>query len=380
MAKFKDDELGLFRHLAANYPDFVEIYQQVSCIYHHAPVFELKKGSYDNALEMCTFSVKGRIVSHCGARFCDRTWKRIIHFIPETLLFAKYTGHVDEGPDVVDIALGIWSANSGFCFEEAIVRRDKNEHGEELPFGWKLDFVKCPACYQPRRSLERWIAVRGFSRRKRHDNLLDIINRMRMTTGVRVMTEADALVLLPKSTRYSGLEVLLPASTNCQWEAIDLANLRQVRFSDKHISMIFGKRNGVRRRALQRLRNGHYYLDSLRSAKVKSRLDKDNKTKNLTVIRCEVLASQRGEIYRVYLVINENGHYIKSPYSRCSCAAGNMFCAHMLGLLCFCHLCALNPTWNRIDFEERMPSNTDQLQRLVIPVAAIHEKNKKKNN
>ena len=64
----------------------------------------------------------------------------------------------------------------------------------------------------------------------------------------------------------------------------------------------------------------------------------------LTVIRCEVLASQRGEIYRVYLVINQNGHYIKAPYSCCSCAAGNMFCAHMLGLLCFCQFCKLNPT------------------------------------
>ena len=140
-------------------------------------------------------------------------------------------------------------------------------------------------------------------------------------------------------------------------------------------SGFFGRRNGVRRRALQRLTNGHFFLETLQSAKVKSRVGRDNSSKTLTLISCEVLASQRGSVYRVYLVTNEDGHYIKSPFSRCSCTAGNFFCAHMLGLLCFCGLCRLNPSWNRIDFAKSMPANADQLQRVVLPIAAMQERN-----
>ena len=58
--------------------------------------------------------------------------------------------------------------------------------------------------------------------------------------GVQVLTEADAQILLPKTTRYSGLEVLLPASKSCVWETKDLANLCHVRFGNKHIFQIFG--------------------------------------------------------------------------------------------------------------------------------------------
>ena len=202
-----------------------------------------------------------------------------------------------------------------------------------------------------------------------------MVERLRQLSEVNVMTEADAEVLLPKSSRYSGMEVLIPASTTCTWEKNDLSNLRRVRFCDEYILRIFGKRNGVRARALQRLRNGHFFLDTLESAQVKKRASRDDSAKELTVIRCNVLASQRADVYRTYVVVNEDGHYVRSPYSRCSCAAGNMFCAHMLGLLCFCGLCKMNPTWKRKDFQERMPSNTDELQRQVIPISIMFEKN-----
>ena len=193
--------------------------------------------------------------------------------------------------------------------------------------------------------------------------------------AVQVLTEAEASILLPKTTRYSGMEILIPSSGNAKWVKDDLANLRKVRFSDAHVSRIFGKRNGVRRRSLQRLRNGHYYLDTLESAEVRSRVGRNKSEKNLTLIRCDVLASQRTEVYRPCIVVNEDGHYIKAPFSRCTCAAGNMFCAHMLGLLCFCGLCQMNPNWTRKDFQKRMPANTDEVQRQVIPISALHEYN-----
>ena len=161
MARYSDDELGLLRHLAANHSDFVTAYQQVHAVYSDAPVFEMKKGRFDVARGMRRFSFTGRIVSHRGLDFSPASWKRIVGFDPWELLFKKYQGPPDQGPDCVDVALGIWSAKSGRCYHEFLVPHDQNSDGEDLPFGWDLDFSKCPIHFQPKRSLERWIAVRG---------------------------------------------------------------------------------------------------------------------------------------------------------------------------------------------------------------------------
>ena len=83
----------------------------------------------------------------------------------------------------------------------------------------------------------------------------------------------------------------------------------------------------------------------------------------------------RSNVYRTYLVVNKDGHYIKSPYSRCSCAADNLFCAHMLDLMCVCRPAKKNPTWTRTDFAKKMPTNAEQLQRLVIPVQGLMARN-----
>ena len=50
-----------------------------------------------------------------------------------------------------------------------------------------------------------------------------------------MMTEADANILLPKSSKYAGMEVLLPATATCVWEKNDLDNLCCVSFSDEYI-------------------------------------------------------------------------------------------------------------------------------------------------
>ena len=93
------------------------------------------------------------------------------------------------GPYSVDIRFSIWSANNGIYFEEAIVRHGNNDDGMTLPHGWDLDFSACPSCYQPRLLLKSWIAVQGHSRRKRHSNLLAIINGMRTVHDIQVMMD-----------------------------------------------------------------------------------------------------------------------------------------------------------------------------------------------
>lgn len=158
------------------------------------------------------------------------------------------------------------------------------------------------------------------------------------------------------------------------WPATEEEQQKILSLIDKYIHKIFGKRNGVRRRALNRLRNGHFYIDTLKSAKVKSKAKYGNRRKDLYIIQCQCLASMRSNVYTVNLVINKNGDFIKSPYSRCSCAAGNMFCAHMLGLNLLCQVAKKHQNWDRNILQENLPSHVEQVQRLCIPVSGMWNK------
>ena len=97
------------------------------------------------------------------------------------------------------------------------------------------------------------------------------------------MTEADCQVLLPKSIRYSSLEVMVPSVGSATWEHNNLSILRKVKFSKGVISKKFGKHNGVRRRALQRVKNGHYFIDTLKSTRARSIALSNHPSKELLV-------------------------------------------------------------------------------------------------
>ena len=371
--EYKDDINGLVKHLTSAYPSFTLAYEMLTNIYHHAPVFEMQLTQSKQHTTFLGYSFTERIISLEGL-VADRDdicfWPNKIGFDPRCSLYDNYRGTAEEFPSMLDIAEGRWFASEGKASEDFSICRDKNSNGEELPFGSMLNFVTCPPCYQPTCDLMRWLSVRGYQRRKRH-NLLKVVNRMCKQEGIEIMTEEDSRILLPKCIRYSGLEVLLPSITDCVWETKDLTILRRVQGSNKYITRIFGKRNGVRLRALQRLRNGHFYIDTLRSTKVSSRVKYGKPTKKLNVVQCECLASMKSDVYRVTIVVNEKGAYIKAPYSRCSCAAGNMFCAHMLGLIMVCQIAKMNPSWSRTDMAECLPSHTEQLQRLPVPVSNL---------
>lgn len=68
---------------------------------------------------------------------------------------------------------------------------------------------------------------------------------------------------------------------------------------------------------------------------MKSKAKYGKNGKDLYVIQCKCLASMRSTVYTVNIVVNkkEKGAFIKSLLLDANeCAAGNVFCAHMLGL------------------------------------------------
>ncbi|KAL7457783.1 hypothetical protein ACHAWC_009318 [Mediolabrus comicus] len=363
--KYKDDENGLIQYLTRTFSEFKDKYEWIDGIYRNAPVFEMKNNTTTAGLD---FSFTGNIVSHEGRDI--QSWMDVVRFDPHALIYTNYGGQLSERPTYNDIAMGIWLAAYGKDRQSCFVMRETNTKGEDLPYCCNLNFDTCPPCYQPEHYLMRWLNIRGYQRRKRH-NLLKVVNNMRKQKNITLMTEEEARILLPKSMRYSGLEVLLPSMESAVWERNDLRILRKVKGGNKYIRQIFGKRNGVRRRALNRLRNGHFYIDTLKTTKVKSKAKYGKPGRDLSIIQCQCLASMRSNVYIVNLVVNKDGVFIKSPYSRCSCAAGNMFCAHMLGLNLLCQVAKRHPTWDKVTLQNHLPSRIDKLQRLCIPVSGM---------
>ncbi len=125
---------------------------------------------------------------------------------------------------------------------------------------------------------------------------------------------------------------------------------------------------------------GIFKINILESSTVQLIPTPNYSSPRLNAMRCDVLASQRKDMYTTYLVVNAKGDFIKSSYSRCSCPAGNLFCAHMLGLMCLCHIAQKRPTWNRSALAKMMPTHVPQLQRTIIPVCIIFAKRMNSNS
>jgi len=69
--------------------------------------------------------------------------------------------------------------------------------------------------------------------------------------------------------------------------------------------------------------------------KSKAKYGKNGKDLYVNVIQCKCLASMRSTVYTVNIVVNkkEKCAFLKSLLLDANeCAAGNVFCAHMLGL------------------------------------------------
>ena len=90
------------------------------------------------------------------------------------------------------------------------------------------------------------------------------------------------------------------------------------------------------------------------------------------VISCDVLASMKSKDYTVYIVVDQQGQYIRAPFSRCTCPAGNLFCAHMLGLMVVGYILQLNKDWTIEDLKEKMPVHVLKLQRQIIPIKCLY--------
>ena len=77
--------------------------------------------------------------------------------------------------------------------------------------------------------------------------------------------------------------------------------------------------------------------------------------------------------------IQEQPNGMHTLFVRCTYAVGNLFCAHMLGLIPLCGLVQRNSNWNDMsDIRRHMPTYVLQNQYCSIPVEILLVLNKRK--
>ena len=211
----------------------------------------------------------------------------------------------------------------------------RNDSGALLPWGYHHCFEKWPSIMCTPDMLNRWLRSRSV--RYSHAILVNAVNTLLKEVPLRDISPVDDI------PDEADLDV---GAGGVIWNLDGDSNFNDVRditytptVDKSFITAIFGHRGGVENRAMRLIKGGHFDLSTLKSCKIKCRLD-------LNMISCimyqiQSTPSMKTNAYAVNLIFSELGEgrneigsrYIRTPYSHCDCPAGQMFCSHMLGFL-----------------------------------------------
>lgn len=141
---------------------------------------------------------------------------------------------------------------------------------------------------------------------------------------------------------------------------------------DDYIDCHYGTERAqtVRERALNLLKNGNIDFKSIKVRNVKSDLRAAGE--HLLAIQFMCLGSSRGLLHNVYVVMEnkDDGEYVPSPCSCCSCEDGAFFCSHMLCFLFFARL-VQSTELSKEEFEAALPENPEVTQACPVLIQNI---------
>ena len=153
---------------------------------------------------------------------------------------------------------------------------------------------------------------------------------------------------------------------------------------DDYVDRHYGTENAqtVRERALHLLKSGNIDCKSIKVRNVKSDLRAAGE--HLLAMQFKCLGSSRGLLHNVYVVMEnkDDGEYVPSPCSYCSCEDGAFFCSHMLCFLFFAHL-VQSTELSKEEFEAALPENPAMTQAcpvLIQNIIAMDKMNRQKGH
>ena len=136
--------------------------------------------------------------------------------------------------------------------------------------------------------------------------------------------------------QYNGFECLEPRIAGNAYDAWNndyfslVMKLKEV--TDDYLNdKLEGSLPGIRGRASLLFEGGNLNPSSINCCNVKCSIT----GKSCVLMRCEALSSKRSVIHTIHAVFEntENGDFMPSPLSTCSCEDGSLFCSHMVAFL-----------------------------------------------
>ena len=255
-------------------------------------------------------------------------------------------------------------------------------NGVDVPHGSFVDFNACPIHKLDETTLLIHLEYRGLRFKgkaaKEHGALV------RYTEYVM---SKNAHPILPKSCHVAGAGHYIAvdvvrADQRPTWIK-DLNVIRDVIVDDLPVLneawflTHFGIRNGVRERGYLWLMCGHILPDSMKVDT--SALMYDGEACIVLQITC--VASQRAADYKLRLVFRKTTRtFVEAPGSHCDCAAGNLFCGHMVAffllLCCIQTHCGGAVKSKRLlslsVFLARLPESVRNIQNMAIPFQYVY--------
>lgn len=265
------------------------------------------------------------------------------------------------------------------------IKPQLDSEDRQLCHGSILDFEKVPAKYVPDEALIFWLAVRQIVNSfEDRTALVDMVEHLRQRSPPLQILPA---FLLRGGGGYVTFEVLAPRDGDVPiiWRKGDEA-LETIRswmvpaISDTYFTTLFKKRNNSRIRCLAHLKGGSY---DIRDLKVTTGLKSNiNPTLELLVIQAVSAPSQKikkGLMYSVTIVFavdkdNNVTVYIRNPVSRCDCANGCWFCAHMGALILILFVIQQRPQWDFKMLLKMLPDPIHSVAAQCIPVSFVFPK------
>ena len=250
------------------------------------------------------------------------------------------------------------------------------QNGRVVEHGAVRDFDTCPPELTPSWQLWLWLWWRSIPvvKMTAHEDLVRHTKAIlrQLADGHRAVIRREGKPPAQPNSWQSWETLAAPEDGPLMWKdkEIVLSTLRTFHVIDmEYVKSKFGKgRNGVLRRGLERFKDGHYDIKTLRCAKAKH-LQTDDR---VVIVEVDVTPSMKSAVYSCRLVFSqENGDFLATD-SECACPDGMFFCSHMVGFLLIVRLSQLRPTWNFETIVKAMPEPIKSIQSLGISFGYVY--------
>ena len=129
------------------------------------------------------------------------------------------------------------------------------------------------------------------------------------------------------------------------------------------------RRNGVRRRSVKRIGDGHCCVENSRMRKGKL----EGSDRAVIIVQSKCTPSMKADPYSISQFFDFLTGELLIDESHCECPAGRYRCSHILAETCMIYIAQLKSDWSLEDIVQFLPEAIKSLQALPISISYIYK-------